>query len=230
MRKERLATWDGGNITWGGRVGVLGTVPVCVCAQEGLGVLTLNLLEPVHIYAILRRASDDRDKGLVCSSGFLPKEIEVSDEVVEYLSQHCDGDALVALNAFEISSITTTTRLGKDVGMTDPLAILQAATKDVKDSVGKNKGVPLHLRNAPTKLMKDLGVGFVSFQPWRAYPDFIFDPYTIISYYVDGVLYQVFAYPYGGTGMVFLLPWLTYGNDDAIAFVRILFCSYNKML
>nr|GEW49004.1 hypothetical protein [Tanacetum cinerariifolium] len=37
MRLESLATWDGGNITWGGRVKALGTVPICVCAQEGLG-------------------------------------------------------------------------------------------------------------------------------------------------------------------------------------------------
>nr|GFC30230.1 hypothetical protein [Tanacetum cinerariifolium] len=37
MREESLATWDGGNITWGGRVGALGTVPVCVRAQEKLG-------------------------------------------------------------------------------------------------------------------------------------------------------------------------------------------------
>ncbi|XP_023644641.1 ATPase WRNIP1 [Capsella rubella] len=34
-----------------------------------------------------------------------------------------------------------------------------AAQKVVKDSVGQNEGVPLHLRNAPTKLMKDLGYG-----------------------------------------------------------------------
>nr|GEW10157.1 ATPase WRNIP1 [Tanacetum cinerariifolium] len=247
-------------------------------------VLTLNLLEPVHIVAILRRATDDRDNGLVCSLGFMPKEIQVCDEVVEYLSQHCDGDARVALNALEISAITAAARLGyngnvsdlnrsvdaiisvivddakqalqskhlsydkdgeqhynlisalhksmrgsdanasiywlarmleggeqplyiarrliqfssEDVGMADPLALpqavscyqachflgmpecsvnlaqcvvylalapksiavyraLQAATKAVKDSVGQNEGVPLHLRNAPTKLMKELG-------------------------------------------------------------------------
>ncbi|PIN22178.1 ATPase related to the helicase subunit of the Holliday junction resolvase [Handroanthus impetiginosus] len=34
-----------------------------------------------------------------------------------------------------------------------------AAQKVVKDSVGQNEPVPLHLRNAPTKLMKDLGYG-----------------------------------------------------------------------
>lgn len=36
---------------------------------------------------------------------------------------------------------------------------IEAAQKVVRDSVGQNDGVPLHLRNAPTKLMKDLGYG-----------------------------------------------------------------------
>ncbi|OVA12754.1 Ubiquitin-associated domain/translation elongation factor EF-Ts [Macleaya cordata] len=36
---------------------------------------------------------------------------------------------------------------------------LGAAQKVVKESVGQNEGVPLHLRNAPTKLMKELGYG-----------------------------------------------------------------------
>ncbi|POO03417.1 Replication factor C subunit [Trema orientale] len=34
-----------------------------------------------------------------------------------------------------------------------------AAKKAVKESVGQNEGVPLHLRNAPTKLMKQIGYG-----------------------------------------------------------------------
>ncbi|KAK4735808.1 hypothetical protein R3W88_010069 [Solanum pinnatisectum] len=34
-----------------------------------------------------------------------------------------------------------------------------AAQKVVRESVGQNEGVPLHLRNAPTKLMKDLNYG-----------------------------------------------------------------------
>ncbi|XP_004491631.1 uncharacterized protein [Cicer arietinum] len=34
-----------------------------------------------------------------------------------------------------------------------------AAQKVVKESVGQNEGVPLHLRNAPTKLMKEIGYG-----------------------------------------------------------------------
>ncbi|KAI5677720.1 hypothetical protein M9H77_08670 [Catharanthus roseus] len=36
---------------------------------------------------------------------------------------------------------------------------IEAAQKVVRESVGQNQGVPLHLRNAPTKLMKDLGFG-----------------------------------------------------------------------
>jgi len=34
-----------------------------------------------------------------------------------------------------------------------------AAEKVVSESVGQNEGVPLHLRNAPTKLMKEIGYG-----------------------------------------------------------------------
>lgn len=36
---------------------------------------------------------------------------------------------------------------------------IEAAKKVVRDSVGQNEKVPLHLRNAPTKLMKELGYG-----------------------------------------------------------------------
>ncbi|GFZ07621.1 AAA-type ATPase family protein [Actinidia rufa] len=36
---------------------------------------------------------------------------------------------------------------------------IEAAQKVVRESVGQNEGVPLHLRNAPTKLMKQLGYG-----------------------------------------------------------------------
>nr|GFA48228.1 hypothetical protein [Tanacetum cinerariifolium]GFA76983.1 hypothetical protein [Tanacetum cinerariifolium] len=37
MRLEECATWDEGKVTWGGRAGVYGNVPVCVCAQEIAG-------------------------------------------------------------------------------------------------------------------------------------------------------------------------------------------------
>ncbi|XP_054819087.1 uncharacterized protein LOC129318389 [Prosopis cineraria] len=36
---------------------------------------------------------------------------------------------------------------------------IEAAQRVVRESVGQNEGVPLHLRNAPTKLMKELGYG-----------------------------------------------------------------------
>nr|GEY31152.1 putative ribonuclease H-like domain-containing protein [Tanacetum cinerariifolium] len=37
MRNEEVATWDGGEGTWGGRARVFGTVPVCVRVQERAG-------------------------------------------------------------------------------------------------------------------------------------------------------------------------------------------------
>ncbi|EPS62498.1 hypothetical protein M569_12291 [Genlisea aurea] len=36
---------------------------------------------------------------------------------------------------------------------------IESAQKAVRESVGQNERVPLHLRNAPTKMMKDLGYG-----------------------------------------------------------------------
>ncbi|KAI4338972.1 hypothetical protein MLD38_023969 [Melastoma candidum] len=36
---------------------------------------------------------------------------------------------------------------------------LGTAKKAVQESFGQNEGVPLHLRNAPTKLMKEMGYG-----------------------------------------------------------------------
>nr|GEZ57093.1 hypothetical protein [Tanacetum cinerariifolium] len=37
MKYKGLATWDGGKTTWGGRVEAMGTIPLCVCAQESWG-------------------------------------------------------------------------------------------------------------------------------------------------------------------------------------------------
>nr|GEX19613.1 JmjC domain-containing protein [Tanacetum cinerariifolium] len=34
---EDLASWENGNCTWGGRVEAMGTIPLCVCAQESWG-------------------------------------------------------------------------------------------------------------------------------------------------------------------------------------------------
>ncbi|KFK36362.1 hypothetical protein AALP_AA4G113500 [Arabis alpina] len=231
-------------------------------------VLTLNPLKPNHVHTLLKRALNDSHRGLSNS-------VEVDDSVIEFLAHNCDGDARVALNAFEISATMATARGGsvsgvvvslddakealqckhlaydkageqhynlisalhksmrggdanaaiywlarmleggeeplyiarrlirfasEDIGLADPSALNQAvacyqashflgmpecnvvlaqctaylalapksvavyraienARKVVKESVGQNEGVPLHLRNAPTKLMKELGYG-----------------------------------------------------------------------
>ncbi|XP_027369123.1 ATPase WRNIP1 isoform X2 [Abrus precatorius] len=237
-------------------------------------VLTLNPLQPHHLALLLNRAVNDPDKGLMQSVGF---QVDLTEDVVDFISNNCDGDARVALNALEIAAVTAAARLqreckvaalvtlddakealqckhlaydkageehynlisalhksmrgsdadaaiywlarmieggeeplyiarrlirfaSEDVGLADPTALAQAvscyqachflgmpecnvilaqcvaylalapksvavyraieaAQKAVKESVGQNEGVPLHLRNAPTKLMKDIGYG-----------------------------------------------------------------------
>lgn len=260
-------------------------------------VLTLNPLQPSHVASLLNRAVADTGRGLAWSVG--GASIEVSDDAIDFLSSHCDGDARVALNALEISAVTAAARVpikqsvckveekehgenlvenngvgssqvttvtlddakealqskhlaydkageehynlisalhksmrgsdadasiywlarmleggeeplyiarrlirfaSEDVGLADPIALVQAvaccqachflgmpecnvnlaqcvaylalapksvsvyrailaAQEVVRESVGQNEGVPLHLRNAPTKLMKELGYG-----------------------------------------------------------------------
>ncbi|KAI4308599.1 hypothetical protein L6164_031655 [Bauhinia variegata] len=259
-------------------------------------VLTLNPLKPHHVALLLKRAVNDSEKGLVQSVDF---PVDVSEDVIDFIANNCDGDARVALNALEISAITAVARVdvkpskaivekeedmvvqeneenrvgpsaavvtlddakealqckhlaydkagdehynlisalhksmrgsdanaaiywlarmleggeeplyiarrlirfaSEDVGLADPSALNQAvscyqachfigmpecnvilaqcvaylalapksiavyraigaAQKVVKESVGQNEGVPLHLRNAPTNLMKELGYG-----------------------------------------------------------------------
>ncbi|KAL1307179.1 hypothetical protein AAHE18_17G013300 [Arachis hypogaea] len=249
-------------------------------------VLTLNPLKPHHVALLLRKAVNDSDKGLTHSAGC---QVDVSQDVLDFIGNNCDGDARVALNALEIAAVTAAARLqqpanqskeeqqkaaaavavavtlddakealqckhlaydkageehynlisalhksmrgsdanagiywlarmleggeeplyiarrlirfaSEDVGLADPSALNQAvscyqachflgmpecnvilaqcvaylalapksvsvykaigaAQKVVRESVGQNEGVPLHLRNAPTKLMKDIGYG-----------------------------------------------------------------------
>ncbi|WVY89862.1 hypothetical protein V8G54_035376 [Vigna mungo] len=251
-------------------------------------VLTLNPLQPHHLALLLNRAVSDTDRGLMQSAGV---QVDVKEDVVDYISNNCDGDARVALNALEIAAVTAAARVqhgkqkeegvealhtnedykvvaavvsvddarealqckhlaydkageehynlisalhksmrgsdanaaiywlarmleggeeplyiarrlirfaSEDVGLADPLALNQAvscyqachflgmpecnvilaqcvaylalapksvavyralgaAQKAVRESAGQNEGVPLHLRNAPTKLMKEIG-------------------------------------------------------------------------
>ncbi|KAI3862805.1 hypothetical protein MKW98_008645 [Papaver atlanticum] len=266
-------------------------------------VFTLNPLQPENIVTLLKRAADDSERGLVKSVGV---NVTVEEEVFDFVSLNCDGDARVALNALEISATIAAARVNgneekavkggdqdnetslvvidgedevgsksksdgavvcvddakeafqckhiaydkageehynlisalhksmrgsdanaaiywlarmleggeeplyiarrlirfacEDVGLADPAALNQsvacyqachfigmpecnvilaqcvaylalapksvavyqaigAAQKMVKESAGQNEGVPLHLRNAPTKLMKEIGYG-----------------------------------------------------------------------
>ncbi|RDX61768.1 ATPase WRNIP1, partial [Mucuna pruriens] len=243
-------------------------------------VLTLNPLQPHHLALLLNRAACDPDKGLMQSVGV---QVDVSEDVVHFISNNSDGDARVALNALEIAAVTAAARLqhkeeneeykvvaavvmvddakealqckhlaydkageehynlisalhksmrgsdadaaiywlarmleggeeplyiarrlirfaSEDVGLADPSALTQAvscyqachflgmpecnvilaqcaaylalapksvavyraigaAQKAVRESAALNDGVPLHLRNAPTKLMKEIGYG-----------------------------------------------------------------------
>ncbi|XP_074294262.1 uncharacterized protein LOC141622113 [Silene latifolia] len=239
-------------------------------------VLNLKGLGCGDVGRVLRRAIDDVEHGL--GAGFDGVRVSVGDEVIEFLSEQCDGDARVALNTLEVSAVTAVGRANlkgkegnvvvsirdakealqckhvaydkageehynlisaliksmrgsdgdaamywlarmleggeqplfiarrlvvfasEDVGLADPAAVLQAvachqachiigmpecrinlaqcvaylalapksvasyqalneAQKVVRESVGGNEGVPLHLRNAPTKLMKEVGYG-----------------------------------------------------------------------
>lgn len=56
---------------------------------------------------------------------------------------------------------------------------IKAAQKAVTESVGQNEGVPLHLRNAPTKLMEQLGYakGYI-------YPPDVDDPSSLTQSYL----------------------------------------------
>nr|GEV66909.1 hypothetical protein [Tanacetum cinerariifolium] len=58
MRKEEIASWDGGKSTWEGRVRVFGTVPLCVRVQERAGVRDEFWRE-----GITRKLPDFRGKG-----------------------------------------------------------------------------------------------------------------------------------------------------------------------
>ncbi|XP_068657400.1 uncharacterized protein [Aristolochia californica] len=272
-------------------------------------VLKLNPLKPPDIANLLRQAATDVEKGLAQSVGPSGPSVVVKEEVLDFLSLHCDGDARVALNALEIAAITAAARAqirkldkdcenssqidggnggctasvalddakealqckhlaydkageehynlisalhksmrgsdadaaiywlarmleggenplyiarrlvrfaSEDIGLADPAALglavacyqachflgmpecnvnlaqcvaylalapksvavyraLGAALKVVKESGAANEGVPLHLRNAPTKLMKDFGYG----KGYIYTPD---DPFTSQTY------------------------------------------------
>ncbi|KAK7258308.1 hypothetical protein RIF29_23881 [Crotalaria pallida] len=74
-------------------------------------VLTLNPLQPHHVALLLNRAINHRDKGLMQSVGF---QVDVSQDVVDFIANNCDGDARVALNVLEIAAVTAAARVQHD--------------------------------------------------------------------------------------------------------------------
>ncbi|PIA45616.1 hypothetical protein AQUCO_01600082v1 [Aquilegia coerulea] len=78
-------------------------------------VLKLNSLQPDSIGRLLKRAVDDGEKGLRKSVGFSQFSVLVEEEVFEFLSLNCDGDARLALNALEIAATTAAARKRNDM-------------------------------------------------------------------------------------------------------------------
>lgn len=71
-------------------------------------VFTLNPLQPENIVTLLKRAANDSERGLVKSVGV---SVRVEEEVFDFVSLNCDGDARVALNALEISATIAAARV-----------------------------------------------------------------------------------------------------------------------
>nr|GEX16541.1 hypothetical protein [Tanacetum cinerariifolium] len=69
IRLEGLATWDGGKTTWGGRVEAMGTVPMCVYAQEswdeGTGVLAGKIGKGTVWFVIVLGFRQIRSLGII---------------------------------------------------------------------------------------------------------------------------------------------------------------------
>ncbi|GMH24886.1 hypothetical protein Nepgr_026729 [Nepenthes gracilis] len=94
-------------------------------------VLTLNPLHPGDIDRLLRRAVDDLEKGLSRSIGM---RVELDEEVLDFLSSQCDGDARVALNALEVSAITAFARLQSGKGSSSAIVVTVEDTKEALQS------------------------------------------------------------------------------------------------
>lgn len=64
-------------------------------------VFEMHPLPPQDILALLRRALQDRERGLGAAN------IRADEKALEFLAQQCNGDARRALNALEIGSLTS---------------------------------------------------------------------------------------------------------------------------
>lgn len=85
-------------------------------------VLALQPLQPEHVAALLRRAADDKEKGLASTT---QSSISVDEEAIAFLSVHCDGDARVALNALEVAGTLATNRHTNTITVADAKEAMQ---------------------------------------------------------------------------------------------------------
>ncbi|RHZ10042.1 hypothetical protein DYB31_003227 [Aphanomyces astaci] len=145
-------------------------------------VFVLSKIQPDHIQQLLRRAA--RDAHYDCISA-LHKSIRGSDgDAALYwlgrMMQGGENPLYVARRLIRVAS--------EDVGLADahalPLATVEVykAYKRVKQTIdqGNDPDVPLHLRNAPTKLMESLNYG----KEYKYNPD-----------YEDGAVDQTYLPP-----------------------------------
>nr|GEU85723.1 copia protein [Tanacetum cinerariifolium] len=100
MRLESLATWDGGKTTWGGRVGAMGTVPMCVCAQERLGNKLVSWMSKKHNCTAMSSAKAE----YVALSSSYAQVMWMRTQLQEYsfnynkIPLYCDSQSSIAIS------------------------------------------------------------------------------------------------------------------------------------
>ncbi len=75
-------------------------------------VFKLEPLKKEHIIQVIHHALEDKEKGLGSY------ELTISEEVIEYLAELSGGDVRVALNALELSALTTEMNANGDIEIT----------------------------------------------------------------------------------------------------------------
>lgn len=91
-------------------------------------LLLLRPLQPHHLASLLRRAADDPFNGLRISVG---SPVSVDDDAVRFISENCDGDARVALNALEIASVAAAASAARR----DAADVVVVALEDAKEAL-----------------------------------------------------------------------------------------------
>ena len=96
-------------------------------------VLVLYPLKPEHLALLLRRAVDDSRIGLTASIGMRP--VKVEDDVLNFISANCDGDARVGLNALEISATTAAAAAALENPPLDNAMPIIVSLEDAKEAL-----------------------------------------------------------------------------------------------